>query len=137
MDRVWKEPEENATQLDRKPNILPVIGVISKKFDEEDNHFGIDFAATLHEPVFSTASGKVLFVGTNEDLGKTVEIDHGNGLITRYGHLSSYYVKKGNVVRKGETIGAVGMSGKTTGPHLHYEIKLNGKSVNPENYFTE
>jgi murein DD-endopeptidase MepM/ murein hydrolase activator NlpD len=137
MDRIWDENQESTSNLDRKPNILPVVGMISKKFDEEKEHFGIDFAATLHEPVFATASGKVVSASEQSELGKLIEIDHGNGLITRYGHLSSYYVRKGSAVRKGETIGAVGVSGKTTGPHLHYEIILNGKHVNPENYFTE
>ncbi len=137
MDKIWDENREDSGTLEKKPNILPVIGIISKRYSEENDHLGIDFAATLHEPVFSTAAGKVIKVSSEEDLGKVVEIDHGGGLVTRYGHLSSYYVRKGNLVRKGETIGSVGMTGKTTGPHLHYEILLNSKSVNPENYFTE
>lgn len=137
MDKIWDENRDDGGSLEKNPNILPVIGIISKRFSEEEEHNGIDFAATLHEPVFSTAAGKVTYVGNKDDLGKTVEISHGNGLVTRYAHLSSYYVRKGNAVRKGETIGSIGMTGKTTGPHLHYEIVLNGKAVNPENYFTE
>lgn len=137
MDRIWDGPESTVEVGDNKPNILPVIGIISKRFNEEESHFGIDFAATLHEPVFSTASGIIINAGNDGDLGKTITIDHGGGLKTRYSHLSSFFVKKGNRVRKGETIGSVGMTGKTTGPHLHYEVLLNDKPINPENYISE
>lgn len=137
INRIWEDSQEDRANLDITPNILPVIGIISKKYSEEDNHLGVDFAATLNEPVFATASGKITFASDNNDFGKMVEIDHGKGLITRYAHLSNYYVRKGNIVRKGETIGSVGMTGKTSGPHLHYEILSNGKNTNPENYFTE
>lgn len=135
IHQIWEETSR--TNLEGTPNILPVIGIISKRYSEEDGHFGVDFAASNNEPVFSTAAGKIVFVGDKNDLGKMIEIDHGKGLTTRYAHLSSYYVRKGSVVRKGESIGAVGMTGKTSGPHLHYEILINGKNTNPENYFTE
>lgn len=137
MDRAWEEHDSKGSAVESKPNILPVIGIISKRFDLEKEHTGLDFAASLHEPVFATAAGKVKLAEVQDDMGKIVEIEHANGLVTRYGHLSSYYVRKGNYVRKGETIGSVGMSGKTSGPHLHYEILLHDKPVNPENYFTE
>ncbi len=137
MNRAWEEHDSMGSAVESKPNILPVIGIISKRFDLEKEHTGLDFAASLHEPVFATAAGKVRLAEVQDDMGKIVEIEHANGLVTRYGHLSSYYVRKGNYVRKGETIGSVGMSGKTSGPHLHYEILLHEKPVNPENYFTE
>jgi murein DD-endopeptidase MepM/ murein hydrolase activator NlpD len=137
MDWNWQERLAKGKPTDHIPNILPVIGIISKRYSENDNHFGTDFAAMMYEPVFSTASGKVIFVGNKGDLGKVVEISHENDLTTRYGHLSSYNVRKGDMVRKGETIGSVGNTGKTTGPHLHYEILQNGKNINPENYFNE
>jgi murein DD-endopeptidase MepM/ murein hydrolase activator NlpD len=122
----------NRQSLDGFPNMLPVMGVISRHYSEEHN--GIDFAAAMNEPVFSTASGRVKFVGEKGDLGIVVEIDH-DGIITRYAHLSSFSVKNKANVRKGEIIGFVGNTGNSTGAHLHYEIIFNGNPVNPEMYF--
>jgi murein DD-endopeptidase MepM/ murein hydrolase activator NlpD len=119
--------------LDVFPNMLPVMGVISKPFSEE--HTGIDFAAAMGESVFATASGNVIFASERDNLGLMVEIDHGGGIVTRYGHLSRFSVRKGASVRKGEIIGFVGNTGNSTSAHLHYEIVYNGKPVNPEKYF--
>jgi murein DD-endopeptidase MepM/ murein hydrolase activator NlpD len=122
----------NRHSLDVFPNMLPVMGVISRHYSEE--HKALDFAAAMNEPVFATASGKVIFAGDNGDLGLVVEIDH-RGFTTRYAHLASISVKKGANVRKSETIGFVGNTGNSSGPHLHYEIMYNGKFVDPELYF--
>jgi murein DD-endopeptidase MepM/ murein hydrolase activator NlpD len=122
----------NRQSLDVFPNLLPVMGVISRHYSDE--HKAVDFAAAMNEPVFATASGKVIFAGDNDNLGLMVGIDHG-GFITRYAHLASISVKKGSYVRKSETIGFVGNTGNSSGPHLHYEIIYNGKPVNPELYF--
>jgi len=122
----------NRQNLDVFPNMLPVMGAISRHYSEE--HKAVDFAAAMNEPVFATASGKVVFAGDKGDMGVTVEIDHG-GFMTSYGHLARFSVRKGNHVRKGETIGFVGNTGNSTGAHLHYEVLFNGKNVNPENYF--
>jgi murein DD-endopeptidase MepM/ murein hydrolase activator NlpD len=122
----------NRQSLDVFPNMLPVMGVISRHYSDE--HKATDFAAAMNEPVFSTASGKIIFAGDNGNLGLMVEIDHG-GFITRYAHLASISVKKGANVRKSETIGFVGNTGNSSGPHLHYEIMYNGKFVDPEQYF--
>jgi murein DD-endopeptidase MepM/ murein hydrolase activator NlpD len=122
----------NRQSLDLFPNLLPVMGVISRHYSDEHN--AVDFAAAMNEPVFATASGRVIFADENDDMGLMVGIDHG-GFITRYAHLARISVKKGNYVRKSETIGFVGNTGNSSGPHLHYEIIYNGKPVNPELYF--
>jgi len=127
-----KEITLNRQSLDVFPNMLPVMGVISRHYSDE--HKAIDFAAAMNEPVFATASGKVVFAGDNGNLGLVIEVDHG-GFLTRYAHLARIAVKKGASVRKSETIGFVGSTGNSSGPHLHYEIIYNGKPVDPETYF--
>jgi murein DD-endopeptidase MepM/ murein hydrolase activator NlpD len=119
--------------LDVFPNMLPVMGVISRHYSEE--HEAVDFAAPINEPVFATASGKVIFAGNKGPLGLVVEIDHHGGIITQYAHLANFSTKKDAYVRKSEIIGFVGNTGNSSGPHLHYQILINGKSVDPELYF--
>jgi len=135
MDRIYDYVNEERSNLDHVPNILPVIGSVSKKFSED--HDGVDFAAPINEPVFNTADGTVEFAGSKDDLGNSITILHGNGFSTTYSHLQKIYVKNKQYVRKGETIGTVGMTGNTTGPHLHYQILLNGEPVNPADYFNQ
>ena len=89
-------------------------------------HTGLDFRAATGDPVRATANGKVLSSGWMGGYGRMVEIDHGNGLSTRYGHLSEIHVKVGDVVRIGQVIGAVGSTGRSTGPHLHYDTRIDG-----------
>lgn len=97
-------------------------------------HEGIDLAAPVGRSVHAYTSGTVTFAGRTGALGLAVYINHGNGLETRYGHLSKIYVKKGQKVSTGDKIGAVGNSGLSTGPHLHFEVRKNGKSQNPWDY---
>jgi hypothetical protein len=99
-------------------------------------HTGVDFSAPRGTPIYATGDGiitevKTLFGG----LGKYVEIDHGFGYVTRYGHMSAFNVRKGQKVKRGECIGFVGTSGQSTAPHVHYEVLKDGKYVNPVNYF--
>lgn len=94
-------------------------------------HPGLDIAAWKGSPVLSTASGMVVFAGWNGPYGNMVDIDHGNGYKTRYGHMSKLRVKKGDVIDLGHHIGDVGDTGRTTGIHIHYEIWFNGRLVNP------
>ncbi|MEO0170588.1 MAG: M23 family metallopeptidase [candidate division WOR-3 bacterium] len=94
-------------------------------------HHGVDYAAPYGSPVHTVASGRVVFAGWKGGYGKTVIIKHTNGYQTLYGHLSRIYVKTGQVVEQGDVIGAVGSTGLSTGPHLHFEIRQHGKLMNP------
>jgi murein DD-endopeptidase MepM/ murein hydrolase activator NlpD len=97
-------------------------------------HTGIDFRASMGDPVRATANGKVVSSGWAGGYGRMVEIDHGNGLSTRYGHLSAINVKVGESVKVGQIIGEVGSSGRSTGPHLHYETRIDGEAVDPQKF---
>jgi murein DD-endopeptidase MepM/ murein hydrolase activator NlpD len=97
-------------------------------------HTGLDFRASTGDPVRATAYGKVIAAGWQGGYGKMVEIDHGNTLSTRYGHLSEINVKVGDIVRIGQVIGAVGSTGRSTGPHLHYETRIDGDAVDPQKF---
>ncbi|MDR3488507.1 MAG: peptidoglycan DD-metalloendopeptidase family protein [Bradyrhizobium sp.] len=97
-------------------------------------HTGLDFRAAMGDPVRATANGKVASAGWAGGYGRMVEIDHGNGLSTRYGHLSEISVKVGDPVKIGQVIGAVGSTGRSTGPHLHYETRIDGEAVDPQKF---
>jgi murein DD-endopeptidase MepM/ murein hydrolase activator NlpD len=97
-------------------------------------HTGIDLRGDTGEPVRATATGKVTIAGRQGGYGNMVEISHGNGLATRFGHLSSIGVKVGQVVRIGEIVGNIGSTGFSTGPHLHYETRVNGQPVDPQKF---
>jgi murein DD-endopeptidase MepM/ murein hydrolase activator NlpD len=97
-------------------------------------HTGLDFRASTGDPVRVTANGKVISAGWSGGYGRMVEVDHGNGLSTRYGHLSEINVRVGEVVKIGQVIGAVGSTGRSTGPHLHYETRIEGEAVDPQKF---
>jgi murein DD-endopeptidase MepM/ murein hydrolase activator NlpD len=97
-------------------------------------HTGIDLRGEVGEPVRATATGKVTIAGREGGYGNMVEISHGNGLATRYGHLSEISVKMGQTVRIGEIVGRIGSTGRSTGPHLHYETRVNGEAVDPQKF---
>jgi murein DD-endopeptidase MepM/ murein hydrolase activator NlpD len=94
-------------------------------------HAGLDFRGGYGQPILAAAPGRVSFVGVQQGYGKTVEIDHGKGLMTRYAHLSGYAVKVGDGVGKGQPIARMGSTGRSTGTHLHFEVRVNGAAVNP------
>ena len=94
-------------------------------------HAGIDFKGPIGSPVFAAADGRVSFVGQKSGYGNVVEITHGNGMLTRYAHLSRFDVKVGQQVAAGTTIAGLGSSGRSTGPHLHFEVRINDRAVNP------
>ena len=94
-------------------------------------HWGVDFAAPLRSPVYATAPGKVVFAGWRGRYGRAIEIDHGHGIRTRYGHLRKIFVETGQQIDYRHKIGLVGSSGRSTGPHVHYEVRFNEKSRNP------
>lgn len=97
-------------------------------------HNGLDFAGKDGADVISVAAGVVVFAGTRNGYGKMVEINHGGGYSTRYGHHRDLVVKAGDIVRKGEVIGLMGSSGRSTGPHVHFEVFKNGRVVDPSTY---
>ena len=97
-------------------------------------HTGIDLRGGLGEPVRATATGRVTIAGRQGGYGNMVEINHGRGLATRFGHLSGISVKVGQVVRIGEVVGTIGSTGLSTGPHLHYETRINGEAVDPQKF---
>jgi murein DD-endopeptidase MepM/ murein hydrolase activator NlpD len=94
-------------------------------------HTGLDFRGDVGDPVRVTASGKVTVAGWFGGYGKMVEVDHGNGLATRYGHLSSIDAHVGQTVKPGQIVGRIGSTGRSTGPHLHYETRVDGEAVDP------
>jgi len=121
------------------PAIMPVQGYPSGGFGyrrdpfsgERDFHPGIDLSAPRGNKVNATADGVVVTAGRRFSYGKLVTLEHRFGISTRYGHLDSFTVKPGQKVKKGDIIGYVGATGRATGPHVHYEVRLNGKPLNP------
>ncbi len=97
-------------------------------------HTGVDFRAPVGYPARATADGTVTMAGYNGGYGNMVEVDHGNGITTRYGHLSKIEVKVGQVVSKGTVLGRTGSTGRSTGPHLHYEVRVDGDAIDPMKY---
>lgn len=128
--------------LSHTPAIWPVKGRISSKFGFRESpftgkrefHKGLDIANQKGSPIIAPANGTVTFVGRQGSLGNVVILDHGFGVATRYGHLDKIRCKKGESVRRSDIIGCVGNTGRSTGPHLHYEVHLNGVPVNPIKY---
>lgn len=99
-----------------------------------NNHKGMDFAASTGTPIYAAAAGKVTIARSSATAGNWIVLDHGNGLQTYYMHASALYVSEGQSVSKGQNIAAVGSTGQSTGPHLHFQVMQNGSPVNPRNY---
>ncbi len=124
------------------PNLWPVEGQITGSFGERIDpfngegafHSGVDISASLGSAVIAPADGMVTFADFLGGYGRAVMIDHGHGISTRYGHLGSFAVTSGQYLHRGDTIGYVGLSGRSTGPHLHYEVRINDTPVNPFKY---
>lgn len=121
------------------PNGVPMMGTISRSFlpdssEEMRRHLGLDIAAKEGTPVYATARGRVEFSGWDETFGNYLVIDHGNGYKTYFGHNRALLVSVGDTVHKNELIALCGNTGKSSAPHLHYEIRYNGVPVNPEEY---
>ena len=121
-----------------RPSIKPVIGVVTQRWKEGgSDHQGVDIAALLNDPVYAASSGTVVEAGDRKDLGLTVVLDHGEGWKTLYAHLNRILVAKGDLVHRGSSIGTIGMTGNTTGPHLHYEVLKNDKRQDPSLFFMD
>lgn len=97
-------------------------------------HDGVDLAGKAGADFMTVAAGVVTFAGSRKGYGKLVEVNHGGGYVTRYAHARDLDVKVGDIVKKGQTLGKIGSSGRSTGPHVHFEVRLNGKVVNPAHY---
>lgn len=122
------------------PSVLPTVGRISSPFALRRDHpvlhvarahEGVDIAAPFGAPVVAPAAGVVVAIAERSGYGLLLEVDHGNGVVTRYGHLSRTHVRAGQVVTRGQRLADVGSSGLSTGPHLHYEIRVAGAVVDP------
>jgi murein DD-endopeptidase MepM/ murein hydrolase activator NlpD len=140
------------TNVDRRnalaaatPSIWPAYGWLSSTMGPRtdpitggpDYHGGLDIAGERGQPVFATAAGTISHVGYQGDYGNLVTVDHGFGLETRYGHLLNFSVKNGAKVQRGDLIGHVGATGRATGYHLHYEVRANGRLLNPLQLLTQ
>ena len=130
-------------KLSHVPSIWPTYGYVTSGFGyrthpitrKREFHEGYDIANRPYTPIVATADGVVRSVRVRGGYGKTVEIDHGYGLTTRYAHLARAFVKKGEKVKRGQRIAAMGSTGFVTGTHLHYEVRVLGRPVDPMNYF--
>ncbi len=126
------------------PSIAPVDGPVGSGFGFRADpfthraalHTGLDFPADPGTPILAAAGGVVLSAGPHPQYGQLVELDHGNGLVTRYAHTSKMLVKPGDLVKRGQTIAAVGNTGRSTGPHLHFEVLVEGVQQNPARFLS-
>ncbi len=143
LERSMRAYERVLRERGYTPTVWPVTGKLEGGFGGRRNpfgggsfefHSGQDIDAAHGDPVVAGASGAVTFVGWQNGYGQLVVIDHGGGLTTRYGHLSHIDVLQGQKVERSQFIGRVGSTGRSTGPHLHYEVRINDEPVNPLQY---
>jgi murein DD-endopeptidase MepM/ murein hydrolase activator NlpD len=142
MSALLAELERQKNILAHTPTIRPAKGWISSRFgyrvspftEKREFHKGLDIANRMGTPIVATADGVVTFIGIKGQLGKVMIIDHGYGVITRFAHIDKALKIKGELVNRGDVIAQMGNSGRSTGPHLHYEVHLNGVPINPEKY---
>jgi murein DD-endopeptidase MepM/ murein hydrolase activator NlpD len=145
LDLVEHQLEEQLRLISSTPAISPVRGLLTSGFGyrsdpfkkERAFHPGVDISAPPGHPVKATADGLVVRAGRNGGLGRSVYVSHGYGITTRYGHLSKIDVKPGDVIKRGDKLGEVGNTGRSTGYHLHYEVRVEGKAVNPLGYILD
>jgi murein DD-endopeptidase MepM/ murein hydrolase activator NlpD len=145
-ERSLAELKQKITQHNARqavtPSIWPTGGDVTSRFGwrsspfgwGSDWHPGIDIANDHGTPIMATANGQVIMSGWFGGYGKCVQVDHGNGIVTLYGHNSQNVVDVGSIVKKGEVIAYMGSTGASTGSHVHYEIRVNGTAVNPANF---
>ncbi len=145
LDTVEQVIGEQSDKLARVPSILPVHGLLGSGFawrrhpftGRRQFHRGLDISAPEGTPIVAPADGIVVKTERNGGYGKVLYISHGNGIVTRFGHLLEYKTHPGQKVRRGEVIALVGSTGRSTGPHLHYEVLVGGQQVNPQNYLLD
>ena len=143
LEREMRDYEDLLRRRGMTPSIWPVSGKLESGMGGRRNpfggrgfeyHEGQDIDASYGTPVMVAASGTVTIAGRQRGYGNVIYVDHGAGLSTRYGHLSEIDVKIGQTVTRGQTIGLVGSTGRSTGPHLHYEVRINNQPVDPRQY---
>jgi murein DD-endopeptidase MepM/ murein hydrolase activator NlpD len=142
LSEIVGQLEGKRAHLAATPAIWPAKGWLTSRFgtrtspftNQKQFHAGIDIAGERGTDIVAPAQGKVVFSGSRGPLGKSVIIDHGYGVRTQYGHSDDLYVKTGEIVQRGQRIAALGNSGRSTGPHLHYVVEVKGKAVNPLDY---
>jgi murein DD-endopeptidase MepM/ murein hydrolase activator NlpD len=142
LSEVVGQLESKRAHLAATPAIWPTKGWLTSRFgtrispftNQKQFHAGIDIAGERGTDVVAPAQGKVVFSGSRGPLGKCIIIDHGYGIRTEYGHSDGFYVKVGDIVQRGQRIAALGNTGRSTGPHLHYVVEVKGKAVNPLDY---
>jgi murein DD-endopeptidase MepM/ murein hydrolase activator NlpD len=144
MDEAIATLQGNTDRLEATPSISPSSGYLSSVFSRNRRHpvlrisrphQGIDIAAPVGDPILAPANGRVTYAGTKSGgYGLTVELTHGYGYVTRFAHASRVLVRVGQTVERGQAIAEVGATGLVTGPHLHYEVELNGVAVDPLNF---
>lgn len=137
--------DDQRSLLASTPSIWPTRGWVTSDFGtrldpysaERKMHQGMDIATPHGQPVATPSDGTVVFIGTEGGYGKVLVVDHGYGVKTRYGHLSEIHVRLGQRVNRGDKVASVGNTGRSTGPHLHYEVRVNGISENPRKFILE
>ncbi|MCA9783174.1 MAG: peptidoglycan DD-metalloendopeptidase family protein [Calditrichaeota bacterium] len=144
MSEIRYTVEARSEELQHIPSMRPIPGArITSGFGRRPDpftnhprmHRGVDFHAPMGTQIVAPAAGKVIQASRSNGLGRTIRIDHGNGVVTTYGHLLKFSVKVGENVERGQLIGLVGNSGRSTSSHLHYEVVVRGNNVNPTDYF--
>jgi murein DD-endopeptidase MepM/ murein hydrolase activator NlpD len=142
---LWESLSERQSLMSGTPSIKPARGWFTSKFGYRVSpftgrpvmHNGLDIAAPPGSPISAPADGVVSFAGYDPGYGKLVSIDHGYGVVTRFGHTSQIFVEVGQKIHRRDVIAAVGNTGRSTGPHCHYEVRVNGVPVDPQNYILD
>jgi murein DD-endopeptidase MepM/ murein hydrolase activator NlpD len=145
LDAIESQLARRSAIASSTPTVAPVRGLLNSGFGSRVDpitgagafHPGLDISTRRHEPVLATAEGLVVKSGWSGDYGKAVEIAHTTGYTTIYGHLDVILVAEGQHVRRGERVGLVGSTGRSTGPHLHYEVRKNDQALNPLEYILD
>jgi len=135
----------NTDKLATTPSLWPVVGTVTSRYgwrvspwnDGNEFHAGIDIANGIGTPIVATADGKVVQNTWADGYGNLVQIDHGNGIVTLYGHNSQVVVKVGQNVKKGQVISYMGSTGRSTGPHVHYEVRVNDNAIDPVRFMVQ